>query len=329
MFIRKTLASSVSALALTSMLALSPAFAQETSQPPTAQTNEAVSEAVQDEASAQVDEKRKKLLNDATRALAETETALKALDEGDSEAALEALAVATGKLQSVVARDPDLALAPVDVQLLQRDLLGDVETIDAAREAIENLVDEGNLQEARPLMRDFASEIVVETTNLPLATYPDALLRATSQIDAGDMETAKQTLATALGTVVVTEEVIALPVLRAQLLIDAAENALGDGESMTADTEARESAAAETEDADAAVDAEPLSPGEYVEAARNQLRIAEALGYGNEDDFEELHENLDELDEKIDAAHDTGGIFDKIGDSFIRLKQRLFGTDSE
>ena len=36
MFIRKTLASSVSALALTSMLALSPAFAQETSQPPTA-----------------------------------------------------------------------------------------------------------------------------------------------------------------------------------------------------------------------------------------------------------------------------------------------------
>ena len=143
------------------------------------------------------------------------------------------------------------------------------------------------------------------------------------------METAKQTLATALGTVVVTEEVIALPVLRAQLLIDAAENALGDGESMTADTEAGESAAAETEDADAAVDAEPLSPGEYVEAARNQLRIAEALGYGNEDDFEELHENLDELDEKIDAAHDTGGIFDKIGDSFIRLKQRLFGTDSE
>ncbi|PVA05659.1 YfdX family protein [Thalassorhabdomicrobium marinisediminis] len=324
---RNLLTSSVSALALATMLALPPALAQETSQPPASQTNETVSEPVQDEATAQVDEKRKTLLEDATRALEETEAAVKALDEGDTQAALDALAVATGKLQSVVARDPDLALAPVDVQLLQRDLLADVETINAAREVIEDLVDDGRLQEARPLMREFASEIVVETTNLPLATYPDALLRATAQIDAGDVETAKRTLATALGTVVVTEETIALPVLRAQLLIDAAEKALGEDEGTAADTDAADSGSTETESADEAaetVEAEPLSPGEYVAAARNQLKIAEALGYGDEDDFEELHENLDELDDKIDAEQDSGGIFDKIGDSFTRLKQRLF-----
>lgn len=321
---RKLFASSVSGLALSTVMALPPAFAQDTPQPPTSETNEAVSKSVQDEATAQVDEKRKKLLDDATRALEETETALTALDEGDTDAALEALAVATGKLESVVARDPALALAPVDTRLLQRDLLGDVETIQAAREVIEDLVDDGKLQEARPLMRDFASEIVVKTSNLPLATYPDALLRATAQIDAGEVETAKQTLATALGTLVITEEVIALPVLRAQLLIDAAEKALGEEEGATADVGATESDSSETEGADEAVDTEPLSPSDYVEAARTQLRIAEALGYGEEDDFEELHENLDELDEQVDLADDTGGVFDKVGDSFIRLKQRLF-----
>ena len=321
---RNLLTSSVSALALATMLALPPAFAQDTPHPPTSQTNEAVSEPVQDQATAQVDERRKTLLNDASRALEETESALKALDEGDTEAAIDALAVATGKLQSVVARDPDLALAPVDVQLLQRDLLADVETIEAARDVIEDLVGDGRLQEARPLMREFASELIVETTNLPLATYPDALLRASAQIDAGEVDRAKQTLATALGTVVVTEEVIALPVLRAQLLIDVAENALSEEDGAAANTDPAESAATETESADEAVDLAPLEPVAYVEAARTQLEIAEALGYGGEGDFEELYDNLDELDEKIDAEQDSGGIFDRIGDSFTKLKQRLF-----
>jgi hypothetical protein len=316
---RNLFTSTVSVLALTSMLALPPAFAQETPQPPTAQTNEAVSEGVQEEAKTQIDERRQKLLDDATRALEETKAALMALDEDDTEAALEALAVATGKLQSVVARDPGLALAPGETQMLQRDLLGDVESIEAAREVIEDLVKDGRLQEARPLMREFASEIVIETTNLPLATYPDALLRATAQIDAGEVETAKQTLATALGTLVITEEVIALPVLRAQLLIDAAEAALAE---MEANTE--EAGSTEAENAVDGAEAEPISPGAYVEAARTQLKVAEALGYGEEGDFEEIHDNFDELDEKIDLADDTGGIFDRIGDSFIRLKQRLF-----
>lgn len=315
---------SISAAALAAMLALTPALAEEAAQPPASDTNAAVSDSVQDEATAKVDAKRKALLDDATSALEKTEEALKALDDGDTGVALDALAVATGKLQSVVARDPDLALAPVDVALIQRDLLGDVDTIKAARDAIKDLIDDGRLQQARPLMRDFASEIVVETTNLPLATYPDAILRASAQIDAGETEKAKQTLTTALNTVVVTEEVIALPVLRAQLLIDAAETALGENTGAAADAASTETASGDTESAEEAAQTEPLSPGEYVEAARNQLKIAEALGYGGKGDFEELYDNLKQLDEKIDAKQDSGGIFDKIGDSFTRLKQRLF-----
>lgn len=314
----------VSTLALATILGLTAAFAQGSEQPSKSNTNAAVSESVQDEAAAKVDEKRKALLSDATSALDKTKEALEALDDAASEAALEALAVATGKLQSVVVRDPDLALAPVDVQLVQRDLLGDVDTIRDVREEIEDLVKDGKLQQARPLMRDFASEIVVETTHLPLATYPDAILRATAEIDRGETEKARQTLATALSTVVVTEDAIALPVLRAQLLIDAAEEALGEGDGGAAETKAADTASADAGKSQDMAAAEPLSPRQYVEGAREQLKIAEALGYGEKGDFKELYENLDDLDEKIEAGADTGGIFDRIGDSFIRLKQRIF-----
>lgn len=72
-----------------------------------------------------------------------------------------------------------------------------------------------------------------------------------------------------------------------------------------------------------------LTAGDYVNAARVELEVGEAMGYGTEDDFEELHDTIDELDEAIDQATDTGGIFDRIDDGFGRLKERLFNRNSD
>ncbi|CUI01784.1 YfdX family protein [Leisingera aquaemixtae] len=310
------LKSAASVVALMTAVAVTPAFAEELTDEVAAQTDAAISETVQNEANAQVDEKRNALIADATEALEKTEEALTALDEGDTQAAIDALALATGKLETVVAREPDLALAPVSVRLIQRDLMGDVEAVESARETIEELVDDGRLQQARPLMRDFASEIIVETTNLPLATYPDALVTAAAQIDDGEFDVARQTLATALSTVVVTEDTISLPILRAERFIDEAETALG-GQSAEEETSAGEDDEALT-----------LTPSEYVQAAREQLDLAEALGYGTEDDFAELHADLERLDEQIEAEEDTGGILDTIRQSFDRFKDRFFTSET-
>lgn len=321
MSVSRRFQTAVSAIALATAFALAPVSAEELSDETTATGDASISEAVQDEATAQVDERRKVLIEEATLALEKTEEALTALDDGDTQAAIDALAIATGKLETVVAREPELALAPVSTRLIQRDLLGDIDTIEAAREQIEDLIDEGQLQQARPLMRDFASEIIIETTNLPLATYPDALLRATALIDDGDAEAAKQTLATALSTVFLTEEQIALPVLRAERFIDAAEAALDD-------TGSTETEIAETEGAETTSPDISLTPGEYVQAAREQLNLAEALGYGTEDDFAELHDDLEQLDAKIDAEEDADGILGTIRQSFDRFKDRFFSTES-
>ena len=69
---------------------------------------------------------------------------------------------------------------------------------------------------ARELMRDFAFEIVLATTSLPLATYPDALLAAAAEVEAGRPEEAPAVPSRAPSTVVIEEVAIPLPPLGAK-----------------------------------------------------------------------------------------------------------------
>lgn len=312
----RTLKWTASATALIVAMGAPTASAQDLSEETAARAQAAIGEAVRDEAGGRIDAEREAVIADATSALVKTEEALTALDAGDAQAAIDALAIATGKLQTVIAREPALALAPVSTRVIERDLHGDVALVETTREAIEALLDEGRLQEARLLLSDFGSEIVVETTALPLATYPAALLRATAQIDDGAIEEAKRTLTTALATMIVTEDVIPLPILRAEHFIDAAEEALEQAD------------APEIEAEDGAGAAPALTPREYVQAAREQVRLAEALGYGTEDDFDALHADLERLDDRIGADQDADGILGKLRMGFDRLKSRLGVSDA-
>jgi hypothetical protein len=132
--------------------------------------------------------------------LDETHVALKALEEGKSKEALEALARATGKLELLAARDPDLAVAPVDVDVVTHDLYATPRAIREAREEAGELLEDGKVQEARRLLSGLASEIVIRVTNLPLATYPDAIKEISPLIDRGETEEAKSALRAALNT---------------------------------------------------------------------------------------------------------------------------------
>ena len=295
-----------------------PSWSQDTAQAEAeaqAVNREQVEESVTAETDSQIADKRTALIQEAVDALDETNAAIAAIEKGDTDAAIAALALATGKLETVVAREPDLALAPVRVDHITYDVLGSVEAVRELGKQIEDLVDDGKFQEARPLLSGFASEVVIRTTSLPLATYPDAILAATALLDEGKTDEAMTVLNAALSTQVVTDTVVALPPLRAVAMIEKAKALLND------DGKAANDKAA-TEDAD-------LTAADYVEAARQELEIAEALGYGRESDFEDLHEALDELDRQIEAQEDTGGIFDRIDDGFGRLKERLFNRNSD
>jgi len=244
-------------------------------------------------------QKRKKALEDAKSAIAETEKALKALEDKKSDEALQSLALATGKLELILARDPKLALAPIGVSVVTYDLLAKEDTIKSRIEEAKALLKDGEVQRARRLMAGLASEIEYRTTNIPLATYPSAIKAITPLIDAGRIEEAKSGLRAALNTLVVTTEAVPLPKLRAEYLLKEAQG-LAEKKSRNA-----------TED-------DKLK--RHLREARHQLKLAELLGYGKKDAYKSIYDQIDDLEKKTSGGRSGKGWFDKLK----RLIRKLF-----
>lgn len=95
---------------------------------------------------------------------------------------------AFGKLEIPIARDPDLAMVPVAVNARSRDLLAQVSTVEKVADEAEEALDDGRIQEARRLLDGLASEYVVSTSLMPLATFPEAIRKAVLLIDAGKVD---------------------------------------------------------------------------------------------------------------------------------------------
>jgi chromosome segregation ATPase len=251
-------------------------------------TEKQESEAAQQDQTA---EKRKELFEEATTAIRETKNALKALDENKSEEALAALERASGKLTIILGREPELALAPSDVNVVTYNILADIDAVKELRDKIEDMLDDGYVQQARRLIKNLASETVISVTNIPLATYPDAIKKAARLIDDDKIGEAKNTLQTALNTMVITETIIPLPIVSAQ-------KNLKEAESLTENTDRSEEENERLED--------------LLKEARTDLEFAQALGYGSKKDFSNLYNQLDQIEEKTKGGKSGTGFFDKI-----------------
>ena len=246
---------------------------------------------VQKETDSQAADKRKQVLDEAVSALALTKSALAALDGKDSARALATLAEVTGKLELIVAREPTLALAPVDVRTIVHDLFANTETVEAMTDEALDALKHGEVQRARRVLALLASEIVIAVTNIPLATYPAAVKSVVPLIDQGKIEEAKAALQLALGTLVETLSVIPLPILRAKLLVKRAETLTEDGQRSEASGERLQ---------------------DLLNEARQQLEMAELLGYGKKKDFEPLYSELKKVKEKTAGGGSGKGWLDEI-----------------
>lgn len=246
------------------------------------------------------------IIAEAVEALDETERAVEALADGDDAAALAALETATGKLELILARRPELALAPVDATIEVVELLADTPALREVTSAVELSFISGQYQLARALLRDFASETVVGVTNLPMATYPDAIKEAARLVDTGQVDEAALVLRAALGTLVVTETVYPHPLIDAEVHLDAARKL---AESAERTEEQNEQLAA------------------ALEVARLSLERAEAFGYGTDDDFRDLYDAIREIErETQDGSGITGlftGVLDSLSDVISRASDKL------
>lgn len=241
----------VPAVFICAAMAATPAAAQE--EP----SGQAQSE-VETRSSAKLQEQQQDVVSEATEALAATRTALAALENEDRTEALARLAEATGKLEIVLARRPELSLAPVDASVETTRVLADIDTLRAAKRSATLALLDGQTQTARALLAGFADHTAISVENLPMATYPTAIKRAAALIEAGRIDQAKADLQKTLSTVVITETVYPYPVISAAISLGVAEEL------------AAKSRKSDDERAALAV---------ALEAARTSLRRAEVLGY--------------------------------------------------
>lgn len=254
-------------------------------------TAQAVQDDVNTESAKQAEERRKKITNDAISAVQETKNALKLLDEKKVDEALAALEKVTGKLELIVARDPKLSLASIDVAVKTYDLIALPATVKAMVKQAENHLEEYEVQAARKLLENLVSEIVISTTSIPLATYPKAIKAIAPLVDAGKIDEAKHELQLALNTLVITDRIIPLPVLRAETLLKDAEE-LSEKKDRTED------------------DNKKLK--DLFAEIKTQLEMAELLGYGKKSDFKAITEELKKIEKKSEGSKSGTGWYDKI-----------------
>ncbi len=241
---------------------------------------------------------RDRLIDDAVDAVQKSREALKALDNNDIDAALEDMAIAIGKLELAIARYPGLALAPVGFSIRTHDLDATKASVMTTIDEAKRLLDDGKVQLARQLLADLGSEVTISTTSLPLAGYREALKAVTPLIDDGKLDAAKMKLQAALNTVVITREILPLPLIRAQAMLNIAE-ALADQPELTQEQE------------------KVLSKS--IAAVREQIELAELLGYGEKKDFRHTFRELKKIEKKLESNEPLAGFFDKTRDAISGL----------
>ncbi len=246
-------------------------------------------------------QERSHIIDEAIDALRKTNLALKALAQGKSEKAIDYLSLAIGKLETAIALNPGLSLAPVDVQIITVDNYGDVKAVEKAVANARRLLDDGKVQAARGLLQDMASEIVTHVTSLPLATYPDAIRSSIPLINNGNTKEAKHILEAALSTLVVVDHVTPLPVLRAQVMLAEASKLAQKGNRSQQENE-------------------HLS--DLLHKSKEQVELARVLGYGDKDAYKDFNDRIEQL-EKVTSGGQSGGmsLFNELNlkiDHFLR-----------
>jgi hypothetical protein len=226
-----------------------------------------------------VTEQAKSIEGEATEIEAETQKAILALDKKDTQKATSILQSVSAKLNNLAAKNPGLDLVPASVETDLYDFVGDKKSITAAIDQAEDMLKHGKLQSARQIVAGMASEIRVSTTSIPLGTYPDAIKQILPLIDAGKIDQAIADLDSVLGTLVVITEVMPLPVLRAEELLTTA-----------ADLEHRD---------DLSKVAIRTEIKKLTDAAKDQLDLAQLLGYGNKADYKTLYQAVDGIDKAL------------------------------
>ncbi len=247
-------------------------------------------------------DQRQKVEREAKDVIDGTRQALSALRKKDNAKATTLLEQVSGKLDILLAKHPDLQLIPADVEAQVYDLDSSPEQVSEMVDTADDLLDDNKVQDARHILSALISEIRISTTSIPLGVFPDAIKEAAALSGNGKTDAAAEALSDVLNMLVTTTDVFPLPVLRAEdLVTQASELEHKD------DLSKEESRKAVLKSAD---------------AAKQQLKLAEVLGYGDKKDYQQLYASIDEIKDVIHSEK-SDTFWKKTRQSLFDFKQKI------
>ncbi len=259
-------------------------------------------------------EAQSSLDQDAVAAIAENRNAINAIDQENTQESIQALERATGKLDILLARYPELALVPVSTQITIIDLAPrDFDLIEPIRDEAKRAVNEEDFPTGRAFLHNLVSEIRTSTVNLPLETYPDAMKEAARLLHQGRTDEARAVMQLALSTLVVTEQSRPIPLINALTELAAAMALAAQGQDQqNQDQQNRDQILRLLED------------------ARTQLKLSRELGYARRDpEYKELDRAIRDIERQIRAKEKTESPFAKLREKFSSFFNRVSRVESQ
>ncbi|HHD84093.1 MAG TPA: YfdX family protein [Campylobacteraceae bacterium] len=238
------------------------------------------------------------VVKEAVSAVALTQKVLVDLDKKDTKSAIKDLEDAIGKLEVILAAEKAPKLLPVDVAVTATEYVGDTKKIKKTLDTVEDLLNDGKVQEARLLLDTLQSEIDVVSVNLPLATYPDALKLAAKYLHADQTDKARAVLTTALGTLVQDVIVVPIPVVKAQALIEAA--------SQIAKTDKEQAL-------------------KHLDQAKEELKKAKFLGYVSKSDvtYKDFEKAIEKTEKEVKGKNKAEKLFEDLIKKIKSFKEKI------
>ena len=235
------------------------------------------------------------LIKEAVRAIKYSQDALLYLANNKIDKAKETLKKAVGELAVVLNTPNPPYLLPVDIQIEAYEFSGDVKKINTLKKEAKALLLSNKIPKVRNILNTLRSEIVVKTINLPLATYPAALNLAIKYLNENKIKEATEVLAMALSTLVEIDNIIPIPLIKAQALIEES---------------------SKTKDQKQAI--------KYLQEAQNQLIIAKTLGYTSKSSttYKMLKEKIEQIEKEIKKGKNTTSLFNELIQKIKEFKEK-------
>jgi len=245
-----------------------------------------------------------KLVAQALKALKYTEDANIYLSHKSTNLAIESLKKAIGEL-TIVLNSPNAPyLLPVNVNIKAYEYAGNIKNISTQIKLAKKAVENNNLPLAREILNSLRSEIDISTVNIPLATYPSAIKLAVKYLNEHKIKEAQDVINMALNTLVTTNTVIPIPLLKANDLIVAASKAVKKDKKQTL---------------------------KYLEEAKKQLKLAELLGYSSKSNttYKMLKDSINKIENKINNHKNTDSFFANLKNKIEEFKEKAISVISK